>query len=379
MPLLDELRQKREVARSAATEILTRAQTEERDLTAEESTEHQDLVGEARELDDEIEKALEGQIAEARAQATREPEVETRTLGSEILKRGWNLKTQPSITIPADELVQRRTQSPVETRAQTVPAVNSWARLPGVLVPLGQDQRFLFPRLNTQSTGESTTVLDWKQSVRTLTGTVARTLNAVTAKATLDTTTAAVVEDLQQFAVVLPTIPNQILESIPAFTDFMNSEGAFQIAKAIDTHILAQIVASTPLFSNTGTTLIDKIRTQIGTMRGSGANPTILVLNPTDATSLDLLADAGGYVFATRATGTSSPIYGTTVVERIGGGSDPIYLIDPDMLGVLYMGSMRFDADPYTGFSTNTTNLRVEVNALFHVRNSQGAYRIAAT
>jgi hypothetical protein len=381
MPLLDELRQKREVARSAATEILTRAQTEERDLTAEESTEHQDLVGEARELDDEIEKALEGQIAEARAQATREPEVETRTLGSEILARGWNLKTQPSITIGSDVLVQTRAQSPlpVETRAQTVPAVNSWARLPGILVPLGQDQRFLFPRLNTQSTGESTTVLDWKQSVRTLTGTVARTLNAVTSKATLDTTTAAVVEDLQQFAVVLPTIPNQILESIPAFTDFMNSEGAFQIAKALDTHVLAQIVASTPLFSNTGTTLIDKIRTQIGTMRGSGANPTILVLNPTDATSLDLLADAGGYVFATRATGTSSPIYGCTVVERIGGGTDPIYLIDPEMLGRLYIGNMKFDADPYTGFATNTTNLRVEVNALFHVRNSQGAYRIAAT
>lgn len=371
MALLDDLRQKRERARTASTEILTRAETEERDLTAEEATEHRDLVGEARELDDEIEKALEAQIAEARAQATREPEVETRTLGGELLKRGWNLKTQPSITIPADDLV--------ETRAQTVPAVNSWARLPGVLVPLGQDQRFLFPRLNTTSTGESTTILDWKQSARTLTGTVARNLNAVTSKATLDTTTAAVVEDLQQFAVVLPTIPNQILESIPAFTDFMNSEGAFQIAKAIDTHVLAQIVASTPLFSNTGTTLIDKIRTQIGTMRGSGANPTLLVLNPTDATSLDLLADAGGYVFATRATGTSSPIYGTTVVERIGGGTDPIYLIDPDMLGVLYMGSMRFDADPYTGFATNTTNLRVEVNALFHVRNSQGAYRIAAT
>lgn len=73
------------------------------------------------------------------------------------------------------------------------------------------------------------------------------------------------------------------------------------------------------------------------------------------------------------------PIYGTTVVERIGGGTDPIYLIDPEMLGRLYIGSMRFDADPYTGFATNTTNLRVEVNALMHIRNSQGAYRIAAT
>jgi hypothetical protein len=368
---LDQLRKAREAARAAADEILTRSASEERDLTPEESAEYQTRIAESREADDAIEEHLEAQVAEVRAQATREPEVETRSLAAEILKRGWDLKTNPSVTIPADDLV--------ETRAQTVPAVNSWARLPGVLVPLGQDQRFLFPRLNTTSTGESTTILDWKQSVRTLTGTVARTLNAVTAKATLDTTTAAVVEDLQQFAIVLPTIPNQILQSIPAFTDFMNTEGTFQISKALDTHVLAQIVASTPLFSNTGTSQLDKIRNQIGTMRGSGANPTLLVLNPTDATTLDLLADAGGYVFATRATGTSSPVYGCTVVERIGGGADPMYLIDPEMLGVLYMGSMNFAADPYTGFSTNTTNLRVEVNALFHVRNSQGAYRIAAT
>jgi len=371
MSQLDQLRKKREEARSAADAILVRAQEEERDITTEESADYQARILESREADDAIEQQLEAQVAEVRAAATRTPEVQTRTLGSEILARGWNLKTQPSVTIPADEIV--------ETRAQTVAAVNSWARLPGVLVPLGQDQRFLFPRLNTTSTGQNTTVLDWKQSVRTLTGTVARTLNAVTAKATVDTTTAAVVEDLQQFAVVLPTIPNQILESIPAFTDFMNSEGAFQIGKAIDTHVLAQIVASAPLFSTTGTTLIDKVRTQIGLHRAGGANPTLLVMSPTDATTLDLLADAGGYIFPTRDTGSASPLYGCTVVERIGGGADPIYLLDPDMLGVLYMGSMRFDADPYTGFSTNTTNLRVEVNALFHVRNSQGAYRIAAT
>jgi hypothetical protein len=221
--------------------------------------------------------------------------------------------------------------------------------------------------------------LDWKQSARTLTGTVARTLNAVTSKATLEVTVAAVTEDLQQFAVVLPAIPNQILESISGFTDYMNSEGSFQIAKALDTHVLAQIVAATPSFANTGTTLIDKIRTQIGTMRGNGANPTLVVLNPTDSTSLDLIADAGGYKFPLRDTGTSSPIFGCRVIERIGGGTDPIYLVDPEMLGRLYIGSMRFDADPYTGFAANTTALRVEVNALFHVRNVQGAFRVAAT
>jgi hypothetical protein len=374
MSQLDQLRKKRDELRAAATEILTRAQSEERDLSTEEAAEHRTRVDEVNGLDAEIEQALEAQVAEVRAQATREPEVQTRTLADRILERGWDLKKNPSVTIPAEELV-----SPLETRAQSLPAVSSWARLPGVIVPLGMDQRFLFPNLPTVPAGQSSTVLDWKQSARTLTGTVNRVLSSVAAKATLDVTVAAVTEDIQQFAVVLAAIPNQILESIPAFTDYMNSEGAFQIAKAIDTHVLAQIVAATPSFSNTGTTLIDKIRTQIGTMRGTGANPTLTVLNPTDATSLDLLADAGGYVFATRATGSSSPIYGTTVIERIGGGSDPIYLIDPELLGRLYIGNMRFDADPFTGFASNTTSLRVEVNAIFHVRNVQGAYRVAAT
>jgi hypothetical protein len=371
MSQLDQLRKKREELRASADEILTRSAEEERDLTSEESAQHRDVVGQLRDLDDEIERILEQEVAEVRAKTTREPEVETRTLAGEILKRGWDLKKNPSVTIAADELV--------ESRAQTLPAVSSWARQPGVLVPLGMDQRFLFPNLPTESAGQSSTVLDWKQSARTLTGTVNRVLSSVAAKATLDVTVAAVTEDIQQFAVVLAAIPNQILESIPAFTDFMNGEGAFQIAKALDTHVLAQIVAATPSFSNTGTSQIDKVRNQIGTMRGNGANPSLLVLSPTDATTLDLSADAGGYVFATRDTGTASPIFGCRVIERIGGGSDPMYLIDPDMLGRLYLGDMRFDVDPYTGFASNTTSLRVEVNAIFHVRNVQGAYRIAAT
>jgi hypothetical protein len=138
-------------------------------------------------------------------------------------------------------------------------------------------------------------------------------------------------------------------------------------------------VAAAPPFGTTGTTIIDQVRNGIATMRGTGANPTILMLNPTDAATLDLTADAGGYVFASRDSGTGSPLWGTTVVERIGGGADPKYLLDPEMLGVLYLGSMRFDADPFSGFASNVTQLRVEVSALYHVRQAEGARRIAAT
>jgi hypothetical protein len=374
---LEDLRKKREELRASADEILTRSAEEERDLSPEESSEHRDVVGQLRDLDDEIEQILEQEVAEVRAKTTREPDVQTRTLADRILERGWDWKKNPRVTIPADDLFGPR--APIETRAQSLPAVSSWARLPGVIVPLGMDQRFLFPNLPTAPAGQASTVLDWKQSARTLTGTVNRVLSSVAAKATLDVTVAAVTEDIQQFAVVLAAIPNQILQSIPAFTDYMNSEGQFQIAKAIDTHVLSQIVAATPSFANTGTTLVDKIRTQIGTMRGNGANPTLVVLNPTDSTALDLLADAGGYKFPLRDTGTSSPLFGCRVIERIGGGSDPIYLIDPEMLGRLYLGDMAFDVDPYGGFASNTTSLRVEVNGIYHVRNVQGAFRVAAT
>ena len=44
----------------------------------------------------------------------------------------------------------------------------------------------------------------------------------------------------------------------------------------------------------------------------------------------------------------------------------------------LYLGSMRIDADPFTGFTKNLTTLRCEVKTLFHVRNAKGARRIAA-
>ena len=52
-------------------------------------------------------------------------------------------------------------------------------------------------------------------------------------------------------------------------------------------------------------------------------------------------------------------------------------LIDPDRLGRLYLGTVRVDADPFTGFKKNLTTLRVETTALYHVRNIQGAYRVS--
>jgi hypothetical protein len=49
-------------------------------------------------------------------------------------------------------------------------------------------------------------------------------------------------------------------------------------------------------------------------------------------------------------------------------------LIDPAMLGGLYLGRTRIDADSSgDNFKKNLTTLRAEVEGLFHVRNVQGA------
>lgn len=103
------------------------------------------------------------------------------------------------------------------------------------------------------------------------------------------------------------------------------------------------------------------------------------MLNPTDAVSLDLSADAGGYVFGSRDTGSASPLWGLRVVERIGAGTEAPYLLDAAMLGRFYLGSLRFEVDSFTGFRKNLSTLRLEIKSLYHVRNAKGARRVAAS
>lgn len=231
--------------------------------------------------------------------------------------------------------------------------------------------------------GEAAVTTYRQTGARTVTGTVERALNATTDKATLATTLTLAVEALKQQAILVDGIPNAVLESVNSLREFLESEGRFQINKALGSHVFAQIVAAAPPFGTTGTTLVDKVRNGIASMRATGFSPDLLVVNPTDGASLDLTADAGGYVFATRDSGTSSPLWNTRVIEGIGAGTEPPYLIDTSALGVLYTGSLRIEADPFAGagganFKKNLTDLRFELKALVHVRQAEGARRIAA-
>ena len=71
--LLDQLREQRTAARTAADDILTRAAAEQRDLTPEELAEHGRQVVAEREASDAMEAERDRQLAELRAAATRRP------------------------------------------------------------------------------------------------------------------------------------------------------------------------------------------------------------------------------------------------------------------------------------------------------------------
>ncbi|WP_395159856.1 hypothetical protein [Ilumatobacter sp.] len=286
-----------------------------------------------------------------------------------IVDAGFDLKRRPSVEIKAFDALK-----------SSFPDVGEWNPSTPQMVPLGRDSRWLWPNLPSEDAGNKSAIQDFKQTARTLTGTVKRNLDATSDKANVDTTTVLVNDPLVDFAVTINDIPNAVLESVPQFAAFMESEGQFQIQQAIDAHVMAQIEAATPDSGLTGTNLIEQTRNAIGAMRAVGARPRLAVLNPTDSVELDTYTESGSgaYVFPTRSTNTASPLWDLNVIERIGAGDEAPFLIDPQMLGVLYLGGMRFDADPYTGFRKNLTTLRVEIKGLFHVRNIQGAYKILA-
>ena len=244
------------------------------------------------------------------------------------------------------------------TKGVTLPASADWSPRTPAIVGMGRDSRFLWPTLVTENAGTDTSIEDFRQTARVLTGSVEHAIDTTTDKASLASTIVLVTEAMRQHAVTIDDIPNALFDSVPKLTSFLGPEGQFAVEQSLDARTMAQIVAAAVPFGMTGTTIIEQVRNGIAAMRATGANPTVLVLNPTDAAALDLIADAGGFVFPLSASGSSSPLWGLRVVERIGAGNEPPYLLDPAMLGVLYLGQMQFAADQYSGFRRNLTTLR---------------------
>ena len=246
------------------------------------------------------------------------------------------------------------------------------------LAALGADTRYVYPHLNRAPLSpQNVSVTEWRQTgTRAITGTVERATPFVTTdKAELGLTIEHVSETVRQLAVLISDVPNQVLEEA-TLAAWLRAEGQQAIDVALDVHVGAQIDAEEVPYGGDGANLVEQVRYGVAAMRSAGANPTLLAVHPDDAVALDLFtvgAD-GLYLFGVRAEGSASPLHGLTIVET------PTViaptLIDPAMLGVLYAGQAKIEADPYSSFEKNTTRLRIEVNALFHVRDANGAFKV---
>jgi hypothetical protein len=295
-----------------------------------------------------------------------------------ILGAGFDLRSKPTVTVALDQAVDMKASVDLSS---TTPSTYQPRRIPGIQ-EMGRDQRFLYPFLPSQGVADETAVQDFRQSgSRTITGSIERAVAATTTKATLDVEIDFITTQLKELAVMMDEIPNQVLRSVNGIEQFLSNEARFALNQALDAHVLAQILAATPPSGLTGADLFAQVRNAIGAMRLLGSNPDLLVLNPTDSATLDLLQNnEGDYYFGGPGRSPNvDTVWGLTVVEHTTtAGTQPPILIDSSRLGTLYLGTLRFEADPFTHFSENMTDLRMEFNALQHVRDASAAYVIEA-
>ncbi len=241
------------------------------------------------------------------------------------------------------------------TDAQTGRAILERPGITGKLV----DDRYIFGAFPREDAGSNLAVSEFRQTSEAIaSGSVERALLATGEKAKLNVTIEHVSADIKQVAVLIEDIPNALLAAEGALQGFLSSRMNVALAEAIDAHVLAAIAASTPDATSEGSTIQESLRHAKADLREKGAHGSVAILTPEQAVEID----------TTPAIDMPQAFpYGLGLRESKSATS--ALVIDPAVAGVLYLGSLKADLDPFTGFSTNTTTLRLEQSLLFFVRN----------
>ncbi len=179
------------------------------------------------------------------------------------------------------------------------------------------------------------------------------------------------------FAIVNEGLPEQLFSNQDALRAALSADLGRRLSESFDSHVVWKIEAATPPHASTGSDLVTKIRNAIADARDLGSTPTHVALTPSDCATLDLSEDGAGHmIFRVDREGSGSPVWSLQVRE-VPTISHPT-LIDPVLLGLSYYAGATILVDPYTGLSSNQVRVRVECEAVFHVRNiGQGAFSIS--
>lgn len=377
MSLLDDLRTKRTELRASATELLTRAADEQRDLTADENRDYQTRAAEIHELDDRVEELLADQVAELRAGATRDDApVEHRgghLLAAEIRALTTGAPASFSPSDYATYFIDRLAAQSVALRS-------------GIRVIRTTRDSLVIPRWTADTTASWTAEGD----------------PITSSDAAADSVTATV----RKLAALQPVANEALADSIPSLLDAVSAGMVRSVGLAFDLGVFEgsgtpptikglKNVAGITLDSSLGAAgavpaNLDNVAGAIGTLLAANAGDPVIVMHPRTWGTLLKLKEAtssNNKPLLSDATATAPrQIYGRpvflssqlSITETKGASTDcsSIYVYDPEQVVAVIREDVRVELDRSRLFNTDQSELRAILRADLVVTQPTGVVRI---
>jgi hypothetical protein len=242
------------------------------------------------------------------------------------------------------------------------------------------DQRYAWPALARVAVdGAATSVLVLSQTARALAtaANVVRAIDSVVTKPETGSTINLVTVPLKQVATIQSAIPNIVLEQ-PAINTVIENDLRLAINEGLDKLLLDTVTASG--FQTPGANLILSVRSAMTTLFAGGYNPDTLILTPADAAALDVLVSgiASGTADFVFSPGQFSPNI-WNLNKRVSKTVPASVVMDASAYGKMYMSPVALARFENASGTTNTSNVRLELNAACGVERQAAAVRIAAS
>jgi phage head maturation protease len=268
-------------------------------------------------------------------------------------------------------------ESRAVTWTPTMDLLNQPERTAG---PFPFDQRYAWPALARVAVDSAaTSVLVLAQTARSLAtaANVVRAVDAVTAKPETGSTINLITVPLKQVATIQSAIPNVVLAQ-PAINTVIENDLTLAVNEGLDKVFLDTVTASG--FQTPGANLILSVRSAMTTLFAAGYNPDTLVLTPADAAALDVLVSgiASGTADFVFSPGQFSPQI-WNLNKRVSKTVPASVVLDATAYGKMYMSPVSLARFENASGTTNTGNVRLELNACCGVERQAAAIRIAAS
>lgn len=384
MSLLEDLRGRRTEARTAADEIITRAQTESRDLTADESATYTERVAEAREVDDRIEDLLADQVRELRAASTRD--------SGEVEYRGGHALANEIRGLTGSGTTNGGAFTPTEF------ASYFFDKLTATSVGLRSGFRVIRTNRDTLTVPHWTadTTVAWTAEAGTITSTDA-TADQITATprklAGLQAITNEAIADSNP--AVLDLVASGLVRSVGLKLDLGFFQGSGTPPEITGLANVAGITTNTGLGTNGASpSSLDPIAEAIGSLAQANAEAGAIVMHPrtwatlikikelSSGSNKPVLQDSAG----SGSQGIERSIYGVpvylssqlSITETKGSSNDTssIYVYQPDQIVAVIREDVRVERDSSRLFNSDQTEVRAIMRADLVVPNPASVVRI---